>query len=58
MKLTLIDEATLETLPPLLHYDGRPKAEVPVAFKVFDPSGRYTFFATEAYANRVHRWEP
>ena len=43
----MITKLMEKKFPALYSYDGKSPEEVPVFAKFFDPSGRFTFFATE-----------
>lgn len=45
--MKLMTKEILKKFPPLYSTDGKPKGEVAVIVKYFDPTGRMTYYATE-----------
>ena len=45
--MKLLTKEILSKLPPLYSTDGKPKKDVKVIVKFFDPSSRWTWFITE-----------
>lgn len=45
--MILLTEEIKRLLPPLYANEDRNKADIKVPLKIFDPGGRFTFYATE-----------
>lgn len=45
--MKLITKEIARALPPIYTHDGKPAAEVPVVFKLFNPCGAATWYVTE-----------